>query len=67
MKTEDQKVHGYWVHERIQAPWSDSDEDLVRCSVCCAGFPVDILRWTAVPYDYCPWCGSKMDKKVKTK
>lgn len=56
--------HGHWINEHFTKEFDGSDIPVYRyaeCSVCdkFVLFPY-IYKYTI--YDYCPYCGAKMDK-----
>lgn len=49
--------HGAWIEKQIPLEWCEDDVDIVfECSICKVETP-----FTS---DYCPNCGTKMDKGV---
>lgn len=44
-------VHGHWIDHK----------DEHQCSVCKEFTVVDAYVWIQLRYDFCPYCGAKMD------
>lgn len=44
-------VHGRWIDHK----------DEHQCSVCKESTIVDFYVWRAIQFDFCPYCGAKMD------
>lgn len=48
------RLHGHWIK-----PNSRPSSTQMQCSICCR---VSYNNRLKEPYNYCPWCGAKMDE-----
>jgi hypothetical protein len=44
----------------IHARWIDNKDDH-QCSACKEHTIFDAYAWKAIQFEFCPWCGAKMD------
>ena len=44
----------------VHARWIDHKDDH-QCSVCKEHTIIDAYAWKAIQFEFCPWCGAKMD------
>ena len=44
----------------VHASWIDYKDDH-QCSACKEHTIFDAYAWKAIQFEFCPWCGAKMD------